>query len=122
MTVWKLIDSSQQEDELGNIYQIQGGVIPKACQNCKKPFNAEVHEEPITQNIPFYECIDCIYKTGDPTEAFDHKLETEHDIKRVPRSRVVTVIKTLVGTKANIRKVYIDDEVTDVEILCDKCV
>ncbi len=123
---WKLIlknesPTESQIDEVGNIYQHAGGVIPKACQKCKTKFNAKIKSVPVTQNVPWYIC-SCDFKTGDPTEAFDHKLETSHSIKRKPKSRVITYVNTLEGLKANIRKIYKDKEVTDVTILCDNCI
>jgi len=121
MTDWKLMTKmDQQIDKVGNIYQKSGGVKPKACQKCKKEFNAKVKSTPITQSVPYYKC-DCDFKTSDPTEAFDHKLTTDHTISRTAKSRIVNYINTLEGLKANITKTYTKDEVTDVIILCDKC-
>ena len=70
MTQWNLltkiikdkqIELDQQIDDVGNIYQKSGGVIPKACQKCKKPFDAKVNKVPLKQKIPFYKYEDCKY-------------------------------------------------------------
>jgi len=122
MTEWNLVEGKDQQiDEVGNIYQHAGAVIPKACQKCNNEFNAKVKSTPITQKVPNYKC-SCDFKTGDPTEAFDHKLATDHTITRSSETRTVTYINTLEGLKANVRKLYKDNKVSDVIILCDKCV
>lgn len=125
MTEWELLlkegrSIDEQIDEVGNIYQKSGGVVPKACQKCKKEFTAKIKSTPITQDIPLYIC-SCNYETGDPTEAFDHKLLTSHSIKRTVKSRIVTNVNILEGQKANIKEIYTDDKVSDVIILCDAC-
>lgn len=130
MTKWKLLtkiikdkqtELDQQIDDVGNIYQKSGAVVPKACQKCKKPFDAKVKSVPLKQNVPFYSCDDCSFKTGDPTEAFDHKVVLEHKISRKAKYRIIRWDNTLDGQKANIKEVFDDDDLVDIEILCDNC-
>ena len=130
MTDWKLItendnglevQTENQIDEVGNIYQRAGGVIPKACQKCKTEFNAKIKSTPLTQTVGMYTC-SCKFKTGDPTEAFDHQLATDHVLKKDVKHKTVSYINILEGLKANIRKVSKDSEVIDIIILCDNCV
>ena len=130
MTQWNLltkiikdkqIELDQQIDDVGNIYQKSGGVIPKACQKCKKPFDAKVNRVPLKQKIPFYKCEDCKYETGDPTEAFDHKVVLEHNISRKGKYRIIRWDNTLDGQKANVKEVFDNDSLVDIEILCDRC-
>jgi len=122
MSKWTILKREEQKDEVGNIYQKSGGVKPNACQKCKKKFDAKVIKKPIEQKIPFYKCKDCEYTTGDPTDAFDHKLESEHEIIRESKDKIIKWVNILDGSKANIKKIYDDDnELVDIEILCDRC-
>ncbi len=121
MSEWNLMEHEQQEDEVGNIYQKSGGVRPKACQKCKKEFDAKVIKKPIEQKVPFYKCKDCEYETGDPTDAFDHKVDLEHKISRESKDRIVKWLNILDGQKANIKEIFDDSKLIDIEILCDRC-
>jgi len=106
-----------QIDEIGNIYQRQGGIIPKACQKCKKEFISEIREFPVTQKIPFYKCEDCDFENPSGDATLGHKIENmDHDIKKTVKDRIVTIEKRLVGNKANVKKTE-----NDVIILCDNC-
>jgi len=115
MTNWKTINAHQQLDEVGNIYQYHGGVKPHACQKCKKEFKTEIKETPLTQKVPLYECEDCDFKNGGGDPALQHKIETDHKIKRVLSDRIVSMQKQLFGTP------YIKVTKDDVIILCDSC-
>ena len=112
-----VIETNEQIDEVGNIYQRSGGVIPKACQKCKKEFDAILKDEPVKQEVPFYKCKNCDFENSSPIKALDHKLLKEnHKIKKTKKERIIDIKTCLVGRKANIR--ILED---DVLILCDDC-
>ncbi len=115
MTNWKTINAHQQLDEVGNIFQYHGGVKPKACQECKTEFKIEIKEEPLTQKVPVYECEDCKFKNAGGDAALQHKIETDHTIKRELTERIVSMQKQLIGTP------YIKITDDDVIILCNSC-
>lgn len=116
------IELDEQVDEVGNLVQRMGkdkigGIIPKACQKCKKEFKSEIKEFPIIQKVPFYKCKDCDFENAGGDATLGHKIENmEHNIKKIVKDRVVTIERRLVGTKANINKTE-----DDVIILCDIC-
>lgn len=106
-----------QVDTVGNIYQIRGGVVPKACQKCKKEFNTERKEFPVIQKVPFYKCKDCNFSNPGGDAALTHKIQNiEHEIERKNKDKVVGVEVKLVGNKSNIKKIK-----HDIIILCDLC-
>lgn len=115
---WKFIEGEPnlQIDTVGNIIQMSGGVIPKACQKCKTKFNYTVTKVPRTQQVPIYACLDCSFKNSGGSAAFDHKIETDHKIKKISKSRVVSVDKKILGSTAHITKTK-----NDIKILCGKC-
>jgi len=111
-----IVETSQQIDEVGNIYQIHGGIIPKACQKCKEPFDSEVKAFPLTQKIPYYKCEDCEFENTGGEATLDHKIETSHNIKKSTKDRIVSLENKIVGNKANIE--HTED---DIIIICDRC-
>ena len=111
-----------QLDNVGNILQVTGAVIPKACQKCKKPFDAQVKLKNVTQPVRYFTC-QCNFQTGDANEALIHKMENEtHKLKIDHKDRIVKTERTLVGRKSHVKEVKKLDEVTDIKILCDDCV
>jgi len=117
MTQWKTISAYEQEDEVGNIYQIHGAVKTKACQNCKKKFENEQKKYPLIQKIPLYKCADCSFEAPSAQGALDHKLDNDdHKLEKVKKERIVAYNVKLVGNFANIIKTE-----NDVIILCDAC-
>ena len=112
-----VVETDEQIDTVGNIYQKGGGVIPKACQKCEKEFDAILKQEPIKQEVPFYKCKDCDFKDPSANKALDHKLlEENHKLKKTKEERIVGFKTQLVGRKANI---IISEN--DVLILCNDC-
>jgi len=113
---WEILNAFEQKDEVGNIYQQAGGVIPKACQKCKTVFDGKVVSTPITQKVPIYKCQDCEFEDASGDITLDHKIETEHKIKKESKDRLVGYEREVVGSKANIKTIK-----DDVLILCDDC-
>jgi len=115
---WKFIKSGNaQEDEVGNVLQIGGGVVPKACQKCKKKFETKVVKQEIKQDVSAYKCDKCnfIGTTGD--QAFGHTLDQPtHKISRTTKPRIVGYNSILKGRLSYVTK--IED---DVIILCGDC-
>lgn len=110
------IPTAFQKDTAGNIVQQNGGVKPVSCQKCKIKFKLEMVEIPLEQKVPLYICQDCDFKIHSPEQAFDHKLETEHKIKKTIKIRIVGHNKILKGEMPHITKIK-----NDVLILCAKC-
>ena len=75
---WELINAFEQIDTVGNVYQKGGGVIPKACQKCKKEFKSEIIETPVTQKVPYFKCKDCGFENAGSNAALDHLILTKH--------------------------------------------
>lgn len=123
MTDWKLIHSEMQIDDVGNIYQKQGGVNPKACQKCKTVFKTETKKEPIIKPVTEYKCGDCEYHNFGADGAFTHMMDTKHNINKKITDKIVNYRIISTGNKPNIRKITDEKtkEVTDVTILCDDC-
>lgn len=115
---WKFVDSNhtKQIDSVGNIVQIYGGVIPKACQKCKISFNYSVTQVKKIQSVPIYKCIKCSFENASGDAAFDHKIISDHKITKTSKDRVVGVDNKILGSIANITKTE-----DDVIILCDDC-
>ena len=112
-----IIDTDEQIDKVGNIYQKSGAIIPKACQNCKQKFKSEIKEFPITQKVPFYKCNDCDFENASGDATLEHKITNmNHNIKKITKDRIVGVDKKIIGIIPRITKT--DD---DVIILCDDC-
>ncbi len=112
-----IIETGEQIDTVGNIYQKSGAVIPKACQNCKKEFKSEVESKPITQKVPRYKCSECDFENFGGGAALDHLITTKHKIGKVFTDRVVNYERTIVGLRSHITKTK-----DDILILCDACV
>lgn len=117
MTDWKFDGPLKQVDPDGNIVQIRGAVQPKACQNCHKDFDCPISTVPKYQSVPFYKCKDCDFKNAGGTEAFDHKLETSHNIEKIQENRLVGYEKKLTGKLIP----HITHGDGDVKILCGDC-
>lgn len=117
---WKFSKKTKNEqiDEVGNILQKGGAIKPKACQKCKKEFDAKIEETSIVQNIPGFECILCDIKYSNGNEALGHMLEkgNDHTFKKIKLKRKVGSKKILVGRQSNITFVK-----NDVIILCGEC-
>jgi len=106
-----------QQDTVGNIYQQHGGVIPKACQKCKKKFKSKVLQVPITQKVPFYKCQDCKFENPGGDATLEHKIEhIDHNIKKITKDRIVGYNETITGEVSHITKTK-----DDVIILCAVC-
>ena len=116
---WKFLKgiTNMQVDEVGNILQRAGGVIPMACQKCKKKFNSKIEEIPVKQDVPFYKCKNCKFENASGDSALDHKLEfSNHDIKKIKKQRIITTKKIITGDFSHIFKTK-----NDIVILCGKC-
>lgn len=115
---WKFIDEGNaQEDEVGNIVQKAGGVVPKACQHCKKHFQSKVVQKEIKQDIPSYKCNLCNFEGNTGDQAFGHTIDQPtHKISRTTKSRLVGYENTLEG-----RLSYVTKTKDDVLILCGEC-
>ena len=112
-----IVETAEQIDTVGNIYQKSGGVIPKACQVCKKEFTSVIESIPIKETVPFYSCQDCNFENAGGEATLDHKLlNSDHQIKKITKDRIVTYKNIIKGRKANIT--LTDD---DAIILCDDC-
>jgi len=112
-----IVETDEQIDIVGNIYQKSGAVIPKACQKCEKEFDAIIKHDPVKQDVPIYKCEDCDFKDVSPIKALDHKLEKDdHKIKKDKEERIVDITSQLVGRKANITILE-----NDILIICDDC-
>ncbi len=112
----KVKDPNKQIDTVGNIVQKQGAIQPKACQKCKKEFTSKIESKPITQSVPFYKCENCEFENAGGDAALDHKITTDHKIKKITKDRLAKVDKIITGRIAHIKKTK-----TDVKILCGDC-
>jgi len=108
--------TSFQMDEVGNILQHSGGINPKACQLCKVKFKAKIVKSIKQQKVPSYNCEDCEFEHGNPINALDHKIETDHKVKKEIKERSVGSDNELAGILS-----YITKTKDDVIILCGKC-
>lgn len=111
-----LIITNKQMDKVGNILQQSGAVQPFACQKCKVKFESKVEEKPLEQQVPIYDCQECKFESGSGDEAFDHKLENDHKIKKVSKKRIIGYEKKILGEISHITRIK-----DDVFILCSKC-
>lgn len=122
---WQFVDSygniskeptKFQIDSVGNIIQLSGAVKAIACQDCKKKFDyTQIKKEKI-QKVPIYECENCDFKNASGDAAFDHKITSDHKIKKTFADRIVGFVNKIKGPIAIINKTD-----NDVNILCDKC-
>lgn len=111
------VQTNYQLDTVGNIYQKTGAVKAVACQKCKIKFSSEKKVVPITHARSLYSCVSCKFKNTSAEAALDHKLETDHKIKKDSKQVVTNVENQIVGIRPNIIKTK-----TDVKILCNDCV
>lgn len=106
-----------QIDTVGNIYQQHGGVIPKACQKCKKKFKSKLKTIPVIENVPIYKCASCSFENPNTELAFEHKLLFDkHKINKTTKSRIVDTRRIITGELSHIRKTK-----NDVFIFCGEC-
>jgi len=110
------VEENYQIDEVGNIYQISGGVIPKACQRCKQLFNAPTKETPVIQKVGIYKCEDCEFENAGADITLDHKIQTNHKIRKIQQDKFVGTERKIIGLKAQVT-VTKDNCI----ILCDDC-
>ena len=126
-TDWQLIqkdgrDIDEQIDSTGNVYQRSGGIIPKACQKCKTEFNNPIESVPLKQSIPLYTCSDCDFKNNGAPGAMEHMLDhPDHKILKSSEEKIVGYQNIITGNQSIITKILEDDDVIDIEILCQKC-
>ena len=115
---WEFVENKPnlQIDTVGNIVQVSGGVKTKACQKCKTLFDCKPSNVPKTQQVPSYICEQCNFKNNGAPAALDHKIETDHTIKKIMKERIVSYDKKIVGNVAYITKVK-----NDVIIICGEC-
>lgn len=90
-------------DEVGNIIQDGGGVNPKACQQCKKPFDATIQVTEIKQVVPHYKCSQCGFENSGASAALDHFISTQHTVNKIQKERVVGVENTLKGLSSHVK-------------------
>lgn len=106
-----------QEDEVGNQFQKQGGVKPKACQKCKKEFKSEIVDSPVIQKVNHFECMNCDYRSSTGEGMLFHLKDfPKHEYNKVSKDRVIKIEKTLSGVLP-----YITKTEDDVIILCGVC-
>ncbi len=127
MTDWKLLlknkrSTDQQIDDVGNIYQKSGGVVPKACQKCHQEFDAPTKQIPLKQTVPDFSCVDCDFKSTGAVGAIIHFQEhPDHKISKKSVEKTVGYENIIIGPKVMVEKIYKDNEVVDVNILCSNC-
>ena len=39
---WKVINKRTQQDKVGNLLQVDGGVVPKKCKSCKSDLESKI--------------------------------------------------------------------------------
>jgi len=103
-------------DEVGNIIQDSGAVVPKACQNCKREFASNVEVIQKKGPAPIYACESCNFRNASGDSAFEHKLTTDHKIKKTTTERLVSVDKVIKGIIP-----YVTKEQDNTVILCGEC-
>lgn len=113
---WEFSTPTKQVDKVGNVVQINGGVKAKACQKCKKKFDYKVTNVEKKQEVPIYSCEECDFKNASGDSAFEHKITSDHKIKREKIERVVGIERKILGEIAHITRLK-----EDVIITCGKC-
>ena len=111
-----LVSKDFQVDEVGNIYQLGGGIIEKACQKCETPFSYKEVTRELKQQIPIYKCKECKFESSSGDDAFMHNQDKNHKIERKTEEKIVGYEKILEGVISRITKTE-----DDVIILCDEC-
>jgi len=111
-----VVETDEQIDEVGNIYQRSGGVIPKACQKCKTEFKSTIKIVPQTQKVPIYFCEECDFSNAGTSIALDHKIDTNHKLKKSFKDRIVSYSNIIEGSFPKITQLK-----DDCLILCQKC-
>jgi len=115
--VAKDVRTARQVDSVGNVFQLHGGVEPKACQQCKKKFVYAVEVKPVQQPVGVYKCEQCDFENGSGDKAFAHTVDNpDHKLKRDKKERVIGSERTMVGDVPQITKTE-----DDCIILCQSC-
>ena len=116
MSKWILKNKRTQVDEKGNLYQLDGGIVPKKCQKCGKELKSAITEVPLVQKVPFYKCKKCKYVNASGDNALWHEHENKgHSVV------VETKIRTIEFKRIIPETPYIKETSKDVIILCHKC-
>ncbi len=119
---WEITKHEQQIDSVGNIYQKEGAVIPKACQKCEIPFDAPIGSTELKQSVPNFTCKDCSFENNGAAAAMEHLIEnSDHKILKKSKEKTVGFDNIITGNKSIITKLYEDDEVVDIKIECVNC-
>ena len=116
MSEWKLKNKRTQQDEKGNLYQLDGGIVPKKCQKCSKTLKSVITEIPIIQKVPSYKCKKCKYTNISGDNAIWHEHENKgHQVEIKVDTRVIEYKRIIPETP------YIKVSSKDVIILCSRC-
>lgn len=105
-----------QKDEVGNLVQQSGAVKSKACQICKTEFDYKPTKKEKIQDVPIYKCEKCDFKNASGDFALEHKITSNHNIKKIKEKRLVGYDIIIEGKTAEIIKTEYD-----VKILCSDC-
>ena len=116
LSKWILKNKRTQQDEKGNLYQLDGGIVPKKCQKCNKELISVITEVPIVQKVPFYKCKKCNYANVSGDNALWHEHENKgHSVQILTKARTIEFKRIIPETP------YIKETSKDVIILCHKC-
>ena len=116
MSKWILKNKRTQQDEKGNLYQLDGGIVPKKCQKCGKELKSAITEVPLVQKVPFYKCKKCHYTNVSGDNALWHEHENKgHSVQILIKARTIELKRIIPETP------YIKETSKDVIILCHKC-
>lgn len=124
---WKFVDkrgkmskvnTQYQMDEVGNVLQIGGAVKPKACQKCKKKFNAKTKDIPQTAKVPWFKCSQEDFEAPTMESVYFHIQDNgnTHEIVKTHKEKIVGVESQSVGRLAIITQFD-----TECIILCSDC-
>ena len=101
---------------MGNLLQVDGGVVPKKCQSCKSDLESKITLKEMKQTIPYFKCNDCKFETADGGQALWHEHEeSAHTIEFTTGEKVLEINKVI----ENPPKIIKEDD--DVIILCSEC-
>jgi len=116
LSQWKLKNKRTQQDEKGNLYQLDGGIVPKRCQKCGKELKSVITRVPIIQKVPFYKCKKCKYVNASGDNALWHEHENKgHSVEITLQARTIEFKRIIPETP------YIKETSKDVIILCHQC-
>lgn len=108
-------------DEVGNIIQDSGAVVPKACQKCKKEFTSSVEESPKKENVPFYQCKECNFNNAGNDQALEHMMTSGHKINKTVRERIVGFDRKVKSESLAHVTTKVENGKTITSILCGGC-